>query len=67
MVKIIDYKQTHDVDNKEQGIQIFGFCLSTDEKPTEYANGSMLVETDHEDGIKCYIFSEDTKKWIAQN
>ena len=67
MVKLIDYNQTYDTDNKEQGVQIFGFCLSTDEKPTEYANGSILIETDHEDGIKAFIFTESTKKWIAQN
>ena len=67
MVKIIDYKQTHDVDNKEQGIQVFGFCLSTDEKPTEYSNGSMLIETDHSDGIKVFVFNDNTKEWIAQN
>lgn len=63
MVKIETTKQVWDVDNKEQREHIVGYCLSTDEKPTEYANGSILIETDHEDGLQVYIFNEASNTW----
>ena len=67
MIKINSSRQLHDIDNKEQGIAIFGTCLSTDTKPTEYAGGSILLETDHKDGFWVYMFDEETKTWIIQN
>ena len=67
MVKIVEYRQAFNTDNQEKGHHIVGFCTSKDEKPVEYANGSILFETDHEDGVKCFVFNEDTKEWVAQN
>lgn len=67
MVKIAKFTQLHDVDNKEQGIHIVGYCLSTDQKPLEFANGSILIETDHEDGAKVYMYDEPHRRWDLQN
>jgi hypothetical protein len=67
MVKVLERKQVFDTDNNEKGIHIVGYCTSADTKPIEYANGSILLETDHEDGVKCYIFNDETKEWVAQN
>ena len=66
MIKILKYVQVYDMDNKEKGIYIVGICTSQDEKPLEYANGSVLFETDHKDGVKCFILNEKDKKWIKQ-
>ena len=67
MIKIINYRQVHDVDNQEIGILIYGTCLSTDEKPLEYAGGSILIETDHNEGFWVWMFDEASKKWILQS
>lgn len=66
MIKITNYRQLHDVDNKEQGIVIVGTCLSTDEKPMEYAGGSILIETDHDGGFWVWMFDEGSMSWILQ-
>ena len=39
-----------------------GVCLSTDEKPTNYGNGSVLMEMDTS---TLYMFDEDSKTWGA--
>lgn len=66
MIKIENYRQLHDVDNKERGILIVGSCLSTDEKPLEYAGGSILIETDHDGGFWVWMFDEASMTWILQ-
>lgn len=66
MIKIENYRQLHDTDNKEQGICIIGTCLSTDEKPKEYAGGSILIETDHDGGFWVWMFDEASMEWILQ-
>ena len=66
MIKISNYRQVHNVDNDEKGIVIFGTCLTTDTKPLEYAGGSTLLETDHENGFWVWMFDEASKKWILQ-
>lgn len=66
MIKIENYRQLHDTDNKEQGTVIVGTCLSTDEKPLEYAGGSILIETDHDGGFWVYMFDEASMTWILQ-
>lgn len=66
MIKIVNYRQLHDVDNKEKGICIIGYCLSTDEKPLEYAGGSILIETDHDGGFWVWMFDEASMTWILQ-
>ena len=37
-----------------------GSCLSTDNKPMQYANGSKLIEMDTG---KLYVFDEANKTW----
>lgn len=39
-----------------------GFCLSTDEKPTDVANGSSLMEMDTK---TLYFFDENARVWRA--
>jgi hypothetical protein len=49
--------------NNFDGTQLVeGFCLSTDEKPTDddLATGSVLVEVDTGD---CYLYDEISKDW----
>ena len=36
-------------------------CLSTDTKPTEYANGSLILEMDTG---KFYAYNEDGTEWV---
>lgn len=38
-----------------------GACLSTDSKPTDVANGSILVEMD---SGKIYMFNESATAWV---
>lgn len=38
-----------------------GMCISTDEKPTDVANGSILIEMDTS---KIYMFNEVTGEWL---
>lgn len=47
--------------NKGKSV-VEGVCLSTDEKPTNYGNGSMLMEMDTS---TLYMFDEDSKTWGA--
>ena len=37
-----------------------GSCLSTDDKPTEYANGSKMLEMDTS---KLFVFDEANNTW----
>ena len=37
-----------------------GRCLSTDTKPTDWANGSLLLEMDT---ATLYMFDEESKTW----
>lgn len=39
------------------------YCLSTDIKPTEYANASACYEMDTK---KFFLFDEENKKWLEQ-
>lgn len=47
--------------NKGKSV-VEGVCLSTDEKPTNYGNGSMLMEMDTS---TLYMFDEDHETWGA--
>lgn len=67
MIKIEEEKQVWDVDNKEFRKHIVGYCISSDEKPIEFAQGSILIETDHQDGLKVFVFNEHDNTWYAQN
>lgn len=51
--KDLDYSGTKD--------RIEGECLSTDTKPTKYANGSCLIEMDTGD---VYMFNEASSTWV---
>lgn len=51
--KDLDYSGTKD--------RIEGECLSTDTKPTTYANGSCLIEMDTGD---VYMFNEASSTWV---
>lgn len=51
--KDLDYSGTKD--------RIEGECLSTDTKPTKYANGSVLIEMDTG---KIFMFNEAGSTWV---
>ena len=51
--KDLDYSGTKD--------RVEGECLSTDTKPTTYANGSVLIEMDTGD---IYMFNETAGAWV---
>lgn len=54
-VKSRDFSYTNRKDKIE------GECLSTDTKPTIYANGSVLIEMDTG---KIYMFNEEGLEWV---
>ena len=54
-VKARDFNYTNGKDRVE------GECLSTDTKPTTYANGSVLIEMDTGD---IYMFNEAAGAWV---
>lgn len=56
-VKTKDFKYTNDKARVE------GECLSTDTKPTTYANGSIVIEMDTG---KVFMFDEAGVQWIEQ-
>lgn len=41
--------------------RVEGECLSTDTKPTTYANGSILIEIDTG---KVFMFNETVSEWV---
>lgn len=41
--------------------RVEGECLSTDTKPTTYANGSILIEIDTG---KVFMFNETGSEWV---
>lgn len=45
-------------DTQKQYIE--GSCLSTDTKPTDVANGSVMLEMDTS---KVYMYDEDNSQW----
>jgi len=57
-VKAKDFNYTNGRDRVE------GECLSTDTKPTIYANGSILLEMDTGD---VYMFNETGSVWTKVN
>lgn len=57
-VKAKDFNYTNGRDRVE------GECLSTDTKPTIYANGSILLEMDTGD---VYMFNETGSTWVKVN
>lgn len=54
-IKARDFKYNGNKDRIE------GECLSTDTKPTIYANGSILLEMDT---AKFYAFDEANSEWL---
>lgn len=54
-LKAKDFNYTNEKDRVE------GECLSTDTKPTTYANGSLLIEIDTG---KIYMFNETGSEWV---
>ena len=53
--------QYFDADGKLLDSPIKGFCLSTDTKPAEAVNGSVLIEMDTGD---VYLFDGDSEDWV---
>lgn len=49
--------------NGSMGLRIKGHCLSTDIKPTDFANGSQLIEIDTGD---IYLYNEEAGAWVKQ-
>lgn len=58
MISMIDNNATYTTKHSE------GFCLSTDEKPTDWANGSILIEMDTS---KIYVYDADNTQWRELN
>lgn len=54
-VKAKDFNYTNGKDRVE------GECLSTDTKPTTFANGSILIEMDTK---KIFMFNETGSEWV---
>lgn len=54
-VKSKDFRYTN------EKARVEGECLSTDTKPTIYANGSIVIEMDTG---KVYMFDEANESWI---
>lgn len=46
--------------NLDTKYRIDGYCLSSDTKPTDVANGSTLIEMDTQ---KVYMFDEANSQW----